>query len=1388
MSLEHPELNNPLPPSLQPPAPLPSIDVFLDPPSSRSSSFSEDEEQAEQRRLLTDEATVARQELHDAMEEEWNERWRQQIPDSPEYFQDAQGWSDDDDDDDDDQDDDDETMLEAEFIADDSEDVESFLDGEWQKQLDQLRIEWDQDRSSRQDEFDRLLSDLLRDDAPAARPSQQGQGAPRRDQSDDVFRIQSMAQRRNKKFNATVMELRVGVNLRPRTDIGEALQATVGMIDQLLTQARAGANNQDMMRLMEAVAQSKKKFFLSGDMTVTVYHVRNGPTGGGPSDDEGTSDFLDAEAIEDKEEEEYVIVEEDQTGAKSMPRRKPIRDARIFFLDQKKNNPRAWLTKLCEKGNVVECVNAEGQVVRMQDQYDNVSFIAGSNSLREAILQHLISILHIPRSDSLCWIEQCDPQPFVEGTEMDNETLIGIFMEWNSRLQKDHHTRLVVLDWGNNDAPLFLGPKSGTLAEKPHLAILYKIGTGFHFVWDVIRLHHYDQGHLFCSDCCRFYNRKNKRHRCVNPFLNKVPLPKFRNSVRPRALEAEDLVDSKKSIVRIEKNPDNGCCFRAVALSLWLRAHPGGRSQNINKTKLETEARQLAQSAGLPFYHCGMVELHVLQQYLAVLGVRLHVYYQHLGAVGFAGDLSVFDPDTGPDHDVYLFHHDAHYDLIRSMTGFLNKAYFCNLCHKGYYNQKKHKCRPLCKCCYSHKIDCQPDEKEIDWKYCDKCNRSFKGDTCLANHLKNVLSKNRNYPKLQYSICERYQRCTQCKKVVDVLTRKKVAVFSDPRQRTLEGAHSCGEIYCTTCRQTKPQHWCHVQRITDELCFACQQKVAFPHACSVTGQTTTYDERFKVKYLFFDVETMPLEEHHEVNLVVAHKVCSECLSWTPEEEERKQCSTCGNNRRRWFRTQHEFCRWLFSPENFGYTVMAHNFKGYDSYFLLEYLCELSERPKVVFRGCKLLYMYYKPLDMKFKDSLNFLPMALRRFSKTFGLEEEKGHFPHFFNRPENQDYKGAMPPLADYGIATMGAEEAHALTVWWESRRNDEFDFKRELLYYCWKDVELLKRGVLAARRIFLDAAGFDPFHACVTLASACMEAYRRLFMPENSIGVIPEQGYRGAIMQSMKARRWLWWLMNRDPELNERLECCLKAKGERFVMGAPVDGYDEQTKKVFQFHGCYYHAYPECFPGHDAFGEGEKHREFSQRYYDTRRRTNLLRANGYEVIEMWEHEWDKIDVGGGVTVPLWLTYTDPLNPRDGLFGGRTNAVQLYCDVNEEPEGTRIDYVDFTSLYPSVMRQAGAYPTGHPTILVAGEAEISHRLTEHYYGLNKVKVLPPRKLYLPVLPIHMNGKLLFTLCRKAAKNDVSSQRGGTGHGGSVDDARDPQAWKEDPARPKYLIL
>jgi len=54
------------------------------------------------------------------------------------------------------------------------------------------------------------------------------------------------------------------------------------------------------------------------------------------------------------------------------------------------------------------------------------------------------------------------------------------------------------------------------------------------------------------------------------------------------------------------------------------------------------------------------------------------------------------------------------------------------------------------------------------------------------------------------------------------------------------------------------------------------------------------------------------------------------------------------------------------------------------------------------------------------DTLNFIPITLSSFPKTFGFTELKmDYLPHFFNCEANWDYKGELPAVEYYGDNAM---------------------------------------------------------------------------------------------------------------------------------------------------------------------------------------------------------------------------------------------------------------------------------------------------------------------------------------------------------------------------------
>ncbi len=128
-----------------------------------------------------------------------------------------------------------------------------------------------------------------------------------------------------------------------------------------------------------------------------------------------------------------------------------------------------------------------------------------------------------------------------------------------------------------------------------------------------------------------------------------------------------------------------------------------------------------------------------------------------------------------------------------------------------------------------------------------------------------------------------------------------------------------------------------------------------------------------------------------------------------------------------------------------------------------------------------------------------------------------------------------------------------------------------------------------------------------------------------------------------------------------------------------------------------------------------------------------------YEIVEIWGHEWHKICKRENI---IFENPKENLNPRHALYGGRTNALVLnyLCRPWE-----KIHYYDFCSLYPAVQKQ-GIYPKGHAKIITE-----NFDYNMEYFGLIKCKVIPPRNLHIPILPVKINGKLLFPLCQKCAE-------------------------------------
>ena len=197
-------------------------------------------------------------------------------------------------------------------------------------------------------------------------------------------------------------------------------------------------------------------------------------------------------------------------------------------------------------------------------------------------------------------------------------------------------------------------------------------------------------------------------------------------------------------------------------------------------------------------------------------------------------------------------------------------------------------------------------------------------------------------------------------------------------------------------------------------------------------------------------------------------------------------------------TKDEFCKWVFEDKNANTTFVAHIFQAYDGYFIFQYLYKNGITPEIITRGAKILSLTVPEMNIKFIDSLCFIPMKLAAFPKTFGLTElQKGYFPHFFNRAENQEYVGPLPDAKYYDPDGMSPADREKFFAWYNDlvRKEHVFDFQAEILRYCQSDVDILRRCCLEFRELFREITDVDRFAQCLTIASACNLVFRKTFL-----------------------------------------------------------------------------------------------------------------------------------------------------------------------------------------------------------------------------------------------------------------------------------------------------
>ncbi len=761
----------------------------------------------------------------------------------------------------------------------------------------------------------------------------------------------------------------------------------------------------------------------------------------------------------------------------------------------------------------------------------------------------------------------------------------------------------------------------------------------------------------------------------------------------------------KKSYIKI-KNNDDYCFVHCLSLALKHLEYKKGLITSVvwkhscqQRYSNKKQVNEIYAKAGIEKKQVALTDIKSFEDAFKVT----------INIIDFAKkNQCIYPNDLSKQYDDQIFFHLAnnHYNLItdiEAFSGVHNGEVFCHACKS--LTAGTHKCKngssnmAICsKCMKPHQHSREDEDERIG---CLECLMTFENDACFNNYL--------------FKICKTIGICKNCDKFVN-------------GDRTLSAQntyHQCGMEKCDKCK--------------------CFKEIGHDCFISQVDSDTIKNQNKKVKgIIFYDYETYvdPLTKEHVPNAA--------CVQRHKDNEVTKHKFT--NNT--------DFCEWLFTKENEGFTCIAHYSRGFDIHFIKQYLynSEANLKFSCIDTGLKTLQLHVDSLKITFIDSHSFFLCPLRKLPETFGLVDvKKGYFPHFFNTKENQNYVGTYPEKSYYGYNTMNEKDSKDFDKWYNTITNDVFDFQKEFWSYCESDVDVLAKSWTAFTTLFIEIqekiitgckvkyqnnlesltkltnpnnfVAINPT-SHITIAGLVSQIYRAFFMPSKSINIIKECNQNASVAEQE-------WLLHLEKQVLGRPLDRQRKIGRYFV-----DGFDETTNTVYEFNGCYWHGCKYCYKDRNRMNHTKKN-SMQQLLIDTKRKEEKLIKMGYKVVTIWEHAWKKerkqhlefLSINETI-----LRETD-LRIRKSFFGGRTEVFSPYAKSTGDEE---IGYADFTSLYPSIQALA-EYPIG-----VGRYIKSDFETVNNYFGFVYCKVTPPKGLHIPILPHHneKDGKLVFDLAPK----------------------------------------
>ncbi|KAH7724753.1 hypothetical protein AAVH_07621 [Aphelenchoides avenae] len=409
---------------------------------------------------------------------------------------------------------------------------------------------------------------------------------------------------------------------------------------------------------------------------------------------------------------------------------------------------------------------------------------------------------------------------------------------------------------------------------------------------------------------------------------------------------AMDRLIRKKQIRRPEKkdpaiveinNHDNLCLFRAVCVHMFYHETGEGiwkqAQRYASRGQLDYDADVMLRArAGItrkPAY--GIKDAEKVFEYLQK---KYPDEYRILIFSDRSKTETVYNSGNSAKYNICPYHHNGHYDVIKTPQMFFGAKHYCVDCEKTYKNVAFHRdCKLRCAQCFrsGQGFPCTGDWRD-EYERPD-CRKFFANQDCMDAHK-------------PYS-CNTFHRCPLCEVHYTYEAGKK------------NGGHQCGETYCRKCcvkhrgnagcyirplgakksaphrivaydveaiiqkSRRRPLSPREEEETASEISAEGQTQRAAPFLVDDDGNDIAMEEddeeeaprrRNPFVDMEVDVDTDEDEEtqsqvsseeafgvsddpnrtDHEVNYIAAIVMCSECIDdWTWADYENQKCEICG---------------------------------------------------------------------------------------------------------------------------------------------------------------------------------------------------------------------------------------------------------------------------------------------------------------------------------------------------------------------------------------------------------------------------------------------------------------------------------------------------------------